>query len=68
MCRLRHTYVLATQRLNRRQKSELGLSDVMLWDTERPYHYARWTDDDRLLESADHALFAFGRYRQPNRK
>ena len=49
VCRLRHTYVLATQRLNRRQKSELGLSDVMLWDTERPYHYARWTDDDRLL-------------------
>jgi glycine/D-amino acid oxidase-like deaminating enzyme len=21
----------------------------MLWDTERPYHYARWTADHRLL-------------------
>jgi hypothetical protein len=25
------------------------LNDVMLWDTERPYHYARWTADHRLL-------------------
>jgi glycine/D-amino acid oxidase-like deaminating enzyme len=21
----------------------------MLWDTDRPYHYLRWTDDGRLL-------------------
>ena len=21
----------------------------MLWDTERPYHYVRWTSDHRLL-------------------
>jgi glycine/D-amino acid oxidase-like deaminating enzyme len=21
----------------------------MLWDTQRPYHYVRWTDDGRLL-------------------
>jgi glycine/D-amino acid oxidase-like deaminating enzyme len=21
----------------------------MLWDTERPYHYLRWTEDNRLL-------------------
>jgi glycine/D-amino acid oxidase-like deaminating enzyme len=27
----------------------MGLGDVMLWDTERPYHYARWTPDHRLL-------------------
>jgi glycine/D-amino acid oxidase-like deaminating enzyme len=31
------------------QRRELGLSDVMVWDTERPYHYARCTPDDRLL-------------------
>ena len=49
MFRLYHTYVLATQPLNGKQKRELGLGDVMLWDTERPYHYARWTDADRLL-------------------
>ena len=49
MFRLHHTYVMATQPLNSREKRELGLGDVMLWDTERPYHYARWTDDQRLL-------------------
>jgi hypothetical protein len=25
------------------------MSDVMVWDTERPYHYARWTPERRLL-------------------
>jgi len=25
------------------------MSEVMVWDTERPYHYARWTPDRRLL-------------------
>jgi glycine/D-amino acid oxidase-like deaminating enzyme len=43
------TYVLATEPLNAAQRFELGLSDVMLWDTERPYHYARWTPEHRLL-------------------
>jgi glycine/D-amino acid oxidase-like deaminating enzyme len=47
--RLHHTYVLATNRISNRQRWELGLSDVMLWDTERPYHYARWAADQRLL-------------------
>jgi len=31
----------------------------MLWDTERPYHYARWTHDHRLL---------FGGHDQPHRR
>jgi glycine/D-amino acid oxidase-like deaminating enzyme len=44
-----HTYVLATKRISRSQQRELGLGDVLLWDTERPYHYARWTPDRRLL-------------------
>lgn len=47
--RMYRTYVLATRPLNARQRDELGLSDVMVWDTERPYHYARWTPDHRLL-------------------
>jgi glycine/D-amino acid oxidase-like deaminating enzyme len=44
-----HTYVLATERLSQSQRREIGLADVMAWDTERPYHYARWTPDNRLL-------------------
>jgi glycine/D-amino acid oxidase-like deaminating enzyme len=46
---LKHTYVLATERIAARTRAALGLDEVMLWDTERPYHYARWTDDHRLL-------------------
>jgi glycine/D-amino acid oxidase-like deaminating enzyme len=44
-----HTYVVATPPLNLRARRELGLADVMLWDTCRRYHYARWTADHRLL-------------------
>ena len=43
------TYVLATPPLTRAQRRELGLRNVMLWDTDRPYHYARWTPEHRLL-------------------
>lgn len=46
---LRHTFVLATHPLTPRDRRELGLHDVMLWDTDRPYHYVRWTPDRRLL-------------------
>jgi glycine/D-amino acid oxidase-like deaminating enzyme len=46
---MRHTFVLATRPLSRRARHDLGLGPVMLWDTERPYHYARWTPDHRLL-------------------
>ena len=31
------------------KRARIGLGDVMLWDTERPYHYLRWTPDHRLL-------------------
>jgi glycine/D-amino acid oxidase-like deaminating enzyme len=44
-----YTYVLATPPLDARARRELGLADVMLWDTRRQYHYARWTPDHRLL-------------------
>jgi glycine/D-amino acid oxidase-like deaminating enzyme len=43
------TYVLATRRLTATQRRRLGLGNVLIWDTERPYHYARWTGDGRLL-------------------
>ena len=47
--RMYRTYVLVTKPMAARQRRELGLSDVMLWDTDRPYHYVRWTADGRLL-------------------
>jgi glycine/D-amino acid oxidase-like deaminating enzyme len=47
--RMYRTYVLATAPIGVKQRHDLGLSDVMVWDTERPYHYARWTPDRRLL-------------------
>jgi glycine/D-amino acid oxidase-like deaminating enzyme len=47
--RMKHTYVLATDRVRRHQRRTSGLDDVLLWDTARPYHYVRWTDDGRLL-------------------
>jgi len=46
---MRHTYVLATRPMSAAQRREVGLGPVMLWDTERPYHYARWTQGNRLL-------------------
>ena len=47
--RMYRTYVLATPPLNHRERRNVGLGNVMVWDTERPYHYARWTSDYRLL-------------------
>ena len=47
--RMYRTYVLASESLGPAQRRRLGLSDVLLWDAERPYHYARWTSDHRLL-------------------
>jgi glycine/D-amino acid oxidase-like deaminating enzyme len=47
--RMSTTYVIGTPRLSRAVRNAMGLGQVMLWDTERPYHYARWTPDHRLL-------------------
>jgi glycine/D-amino acid oxidase-like deaminating enzyme len=47
--RLYYTYVLATPPLSDSERRKLGLGAVMIWDTKRPYHYARWTADHRLL-------------------
>jgi glycine/D-amino acid oxidase-like deaminating enzyme len=47
--RMYRTYVMATRSMRSAQRRELRLSDVMVWDSERPYHYARWTPEHRLL-------------------
>jgi glycine/D-amino acid oxidase-like deaminating enzyme len=64
--RMYRTYVLATQPITTADREELGLTDVMIWDTERPYHYARWTPDRRLLLGGADRLVrrGQGRHRQ----
>ena len=47
--RMSTTYVIATRRIGASTRRDMGLGDVMFWDTEKPYHYARWTPDRRLL-------------------
>jgi glycine/D-amino acid oxidase-like deaminating enzyme len=47
--RMSNTYVIATPPLDAAHRRRIGLGDVMVWDTERPYHYGRWTADHRLL-------------------
>ena len=63
--RMYRTYVQATEPIDKVQRDELGLSDVMVWDTDRPYHYSRWTSDHRLLlGGGDRRLRAAQRRRQ----
>ena len=47
--RMMNTYVITTPPLTAGVRRAMGLGDVMLWDGERPYHYARWTPDGRLF-------------------
>jgi glycine/D-amino acid oxidase-like deaminating enzyme len=47
--RMLHSYVIATAPLDRGERRELGLDRVMLWEAARPYHFARWTPDGRLM-------------------
>jgi glycine/D-amino acid oxidase-like deaminating enzyme len=47
--RMMNTYVVATRRFTPAERRRIGLGRAMLWDTNRPYHYARWTPDGRLL-------------------
>ena len=44
---MKDTFVVATRRLPKRLRSRA--SRPMAWDTNRPYHYLRWTEDGRLL-------------------
>jgi glycine/D-amino acid oxidase-like deaminating enzyme len=62
---MKHTYVLATRRVSRRERRTIGVGDVLLWDTARPCHYLRWTDDGRLLlGGGDRPLVSPARRRQ----
>jgi glycine/D-amino acid oxidase-like deaminating enzyme len=47
--RMLHTYVVATRPMTSAERRRIGLGAVMQWDTGRPYHYARWTPDHRLM-------------------
>jgi glycine/D-amino acid oxidase-like deaminating enzyme len=51
--RMFNTYVIATPRLPARVRRSVGLGDAMWWDTNRPYHYTRWTPDGRLIFGGD---------------
>jgi glycine/D-amino acid oxidase-like deaminating enzyme len=62
---MKHTYVLATEPVTAAERRRLGFGELLLWDTERPYHYARWTPDHRLvLGGNDRALLPPARRRQ----
>jgi glycine/D-amino acid oxidase-like deaminating enzyme len=62
--RMYRTYVLATTKMDRHQREDLGLTGVMVWDTKRPYHYARWTPDHRLLLGGEDRLIRPGQRRR----
>jgi glycine/D-amino acid oxidase-like deaminating enzyme len=61
--RMYRTYVLATKPIDHVQRRELGLGRVMLWEMARPYHYARWTADHRLLLGGEDSPVSPGRGR-----
>jgi glycine/D-amino acid oxidase-like deaminating enzyme len=46
--RMSSTYVITTAPVDRGLHRRLG-PEVMWWDAETPYHYARWTPDRRML-------------------
>jgi len=62
--RMYRTYVLVTQPIDKLQREDVGLPDVMVWDTERPYHYARWTPGHRLLVGGEDRPVGPGRRRR----
>ena len=37
---MKQTYVFATERISPAKRKAMGFGDVMVWDTQRPYHYA----------------------------
>jgi glycine/D-amino acid oxidase-like deaminating enzyme len=47
--RMLTTYVIATRPLDAYERRRIGLGPVMLWDAGKPYYYARWTRDHRLM-------------------
>jgi len=59
-----NTYVVATRPLTRSERRRIGPGAVMLWDMGRPYHYARWTRDHRLILGGGDRPAAAPRQRQ----
>jgi len=62
--RMLNTYVLATRPLTPEERRHIGPGAVMLWDMERPYHYARWTSDHRLILGGRDRAVVHGRSRR----
>src|SRR5439155_12866569 len=50
---MKHTYVLATRRIPARTRAKLNLGDLMIWDADRPYHYARWSRGRLIMGGGD---------------
>ena len=47
--RATHTYAVATPPLGARMRAALGRRTAMMWDTDEPRHYLRWTRDHRIV-------------------
>ena len=47
--RTTHTYAVATPPLGAKIRAELGKRATMIWDTEEPPHWLRWTRDHRIV-------------------
>jgi glycine/D-amino acid oxidase-like deaminating enzyme len=62
--RMLNTYVAVTRRITARERRALGIRPVMLWDSGRPYHYARWTLDGRLMMGGGDRPRVDGRHRR----
>ena len=45
----RHTYMVLTPPLGAKIRKELGRRDAVLSDRDTPFHYLRWTRDQRVL-------------------
>ena len=66
--RMMDTFVIATRRLPARLRREIARARAMSWDTERPYHYLRWTHDHRLLVGGEDLRHKTGRNRRTRLK
>jgi len=70
---LSHTYAMTTVPMTPADRARVGIPDLLLWSTARPYHYVRWgpggrlivggADRPRVAESERAAAFARGRRR-----
>jgi glycine/D-amino acid oxidase-like deaminating enzyme len=47
--KMKTTYVIATSKIQERDRERMGRGRTMFWDTNQPYHYFRWTPEGRVL-------------------